>query len=818
MNASSDFLQAERILRIETSLGADQLLAEKLSFREEISGLFEGVVVVRSKILDLAPDQVLGKPVDVSLELGDGARRFWNAIVTNMISGPKQTRGLQNYQLVLRPELWLLGQKSDCRIWLDKTAIDVAETLLSEHGIAAPDTSGVVDAVPPQHYSVQWNETDLAYLTRRLEEDGLFYWFEHSAGAHKLHIASHASGYTSDGMTDIRYSAGSTDRNHISRFETQFSYTPGQHAGRDWNFETPGQVPEGDAPSLVKLPKNGSYELFQYPVQAGYGAGGRASEGIDDAAVARVAKLRMQALEAEHARVEGESMVRTLAAGRRFKPYDLANPDTVFEEHVILAITHEAVDTSYESVANQAEYVNRFIAMPSSVPATPPRITPQPRIDGAQVAIVAGPEGEEIHPDEYGRVKLWFPWDRRAKKDGSDTCWVRVMQNWAGTGWGGQVIPRIGMEVMVSYLDGDPDRPVVTGVVPNSRQKVPYPLPGHKTKTVLRSNSHKSEGFNEISFEDATGAENMALHAQKDQTLKILHNRMKRVDNDQVESVGQNKAIDVGQNHQEKIGGSMNLTVGGGGFMGALGLMQALGGLLGSGTSTMAAGASKVEGGALGALVSGLLGSTLAGELISSPGHSGFSSAGRNREEAGLDQAAAGTALGSLVGQIMPISGILNTVIEKAKSDTIGLARTEQIGLLKNTFVGQVHTTTIGKKQFTTVGDEQRLQVGRIKTVDVGEEYTTHSGKRSAHSSGSLFQISTKEKFEGTARVWEIKANDTLLISAPGGYVEISRRGVKIRGLKVEIEGNSIDFRRGGPGEGSKCLRAMAESATPFVM
>ncbi|MFP7675845.1 type VI secretion system tip protein TssI/VgrG, partial [Marivita sp. S0852] len=135
--------------------------------------------------------------------------------------------------------------------------------------------------------------------------------------------------------------------------------------------------------------------------------------------------------------------------------------------------------------------------------------TPRPRIDGTQVAIVAGPEGEEIHPDEYGRIKLWFPWDRRAAKDGTDTCWVRVTQNWAGAGWGGQVIPRIGMEVMVTYLDGDPDRPVVTGVVPNERQKVPYPLPEHKTKSVMRTQTHKAEGFNEISFEDATGGENM---------------------------------------------------------------------------------------------------------------------------------------------------------------------------------------------------------------------------------------------------------------------------------------------------------------------
>ncbi|MFP7675601.1 type VI secretion system Vgr family protein [Marivita sp. S0852] len=522
MNAEADFIQAERILRIETPLGPDQLLAQKLSMREAVSELFDGRVAVRSKLPDLQPSDLLGKPVDISIELGGGPRRTWNAIVTDLMAGPRQNRGLRSYELMLRPQVWLLSQTSDCRIWLDKSALDVAEELLGEHGIPAPQTGGVIDPPPPQHYSVQWNETDLDYLTRRLEEDGLFYWFTHEPGAHRMHIASHAAGYV--GGEDVRFAMGSTDRNHINRFETTFRYTPGVHAGRDWNFETPGTVPGSDTPSLVRLPRNGNYERFEYPMQAGYGSGSRASEGIEDAQVARVSKLRMQALEAEHARIDGTSTVRTLTAGARFTPYDVANPDNVFDPHVILAIQHESVDTSYESVGNQPEYTNRFLALPADVPATPRRSTPQPRIDGAQVAIVAGPPGEEIHPDEYGRIKLWFPWDRRAKKDGTDTCWTRVTQNWAGAGWGGQVIPRIGMEVMVTYLDGDPDRPVVTGVVPNAKQKVPYELPGNKTKSVMRTQTHKGDGFNEITFEDVAGGEELFVHAQKDLNRTILDN------------------------------------------------------------------------------------------------------------------------------------------------------------------------------------------------------------------------------------------------------------------------------------------------------
>ncbi|WP_299971788.1 type VI secretion system tip protein TssI/VgrG, partial [uncultured Roseobacter sp.] len=579
-----DFLQADRILRIATPLGEDALLAERLTVDEHVSALFEITVAVRSKQPEIAPDQLLGKTVDVSVELSQqpAVRRTWNAIVTDLVAGPRASRGLRSYQLVLRPALWMLTQRSDCRIWLDKSATEVAELLCQEHGLPSPVTGGVVDPVPRQHYSVQWNETDLDYLMRRLQEDGLFFFWQHEEGAHTLHIASHPAGYLAaledDG--DVRFAAGSTGRNHINRFETSFRYIPGSHAGRDWNFTTPEMVPGAATPGLVTLPKNGGYELFEYPVQAGYGTGTRASEGIDNAEVERISRLRMQAHEAEHARVEGAGTVRTLAPGHRFRPFDVADPDAAYPPHVILSIHHEVVDTSYESVENQPEYVNRFLALPADVPATPQRTTPAPRIDGTQVAIVAGPEGEEIHPDAYGRIKLWFPWDRRAAKDGSDTCWVRVTQNWAGAGWGGQVIPRIGMEVMVSYLDGDPDRPVVTGVVPNSRQKVPYDLPGNKTKTVLRSQTHKGDGFNEITFEDQAGDENMFLHAQKDRTERVLNDRTKRIERHEVSAIGQNRAVEVGGNQKHEVGGSMNTVVGGTGVS-ALALMASVQGLAG---------------------------------------------------------------------------------------------------------------------------------------------------------------------------------------------------------------------------------------------
>ncbi|TRL41333.1 type VI secretion system tip protein TssI/VgrG [Rhizobium straminoryzae] len=561
--SSADFIQASRVLKILSPLGEDQLLPEKVSIEEGVNRLFEIQLSARSKKPQVKPEELIGKLVDVSLEIsqGDGeegsaVRRPFNGLVTSLNEGPPITRGLRAYSMVLRPQMWLLSRRSDCRIWMDKTALDVLETLFSEHGIPAPDTSGVISSPPAQHYSVQFNETDLDYLTRRLEEDGLFYWFSHEDGRHRLHVADSAAGWlgpspSADGEGKVRLAQGSSDRNHISEWQRHFSYVPGKRAGSDWNFETPSMVPLAETPSLVQMPDAIKRELYEYPAR------------ISSVAEAeRAEKLRVQATEADHERVHGASTSRLLEPGRRFTPYEVAHPDHHYEEYVVVAIRHEVVDRSYETSTDTPEYRNTFEALPSRIPLTPHRETKRPRIEGTQVAIVAGPPGEEIHPDQYGRIKLWFPWDRKAKKDGSDTCWVRVAQSWGGGTWGSQIIPRIGMEVMVAFVDGDPDRPLVIGVVPNPANAVPYDLPAHKTRSVFKTNTHKGMGSNELRFEDEKGREEIFLRAQKDMYTAVEDSNVRIVgtndhtivENNQYESVTKNKETQVGAFNIEQIG------------------------------------------------------------------------------------------------------------------------------------------------------------------------------------------------------------------------------------------------------------------------
>lgn len=570
-----EFVQASRVLRVSSPLGDDVLLPERAQIFEGVNALFEITVVVRSK-KDIVAGDLIGKAVDIELEIGQSEEdgeplyRPFNGIVTELHEGPAVSRGLRSYHFVVRPSLWLLSQTRDSRIWLGKSTLDVLETLLSEHGLKHADADGVLNPAPAWDYSCQFNESDLRYLLRRFEQDGYFWWFSHEKGAHTLHVANHAAGWldpstAAQGESRVRLARGSSDRNHITEWMRRFSYVPGKRTGADWNYKTFGTIPMDSTPSLVELPDNHRREVFEWPARA-----------MNHGEAEEAERLRSQASEADHERVSGASAVRFLEAGRRFQPYDVANPDAEYEEHIIVRAEHVVVDRSYETGNSEPEYRNSFEAIPSRIALTPHRETPRPRIEGLQVAVVAGPDGEEIHCDSDGCIKLWFPWQRhRAKKDGSDTKWIRVATNWAGQGWGGQVIPRIGMEVLVAFLDSDPDRPIVVGLVPNPKNKVPYELPQHKTRSVFKTQTHKGAGFNELRFEDKQGREEIFIHAQRDLNSVVEHDETRLIKQDRLSRVGGNDELRIDGMQSTDIVGAYNVTIGGS-YIQSVGLLAAI--------------------------------------------------------------------------------------------------------------------------------------------------------------------------------------------------------------------------------------------------
>ncbi len=714
MSDLAEYVQTDRSIKLLTPLGPDLLLPERIELTEMVNDLFDIKVTVRSKRPDLKPDELVGKLADVSLDLdGAGTMRAWNGLMVEMHEEPHVMRGFRQYHLVMRPQMWLMSQRSDCRIWQDQSALDVLRTLVSEHGLP-PAQVAVLGTVPPQHYSVQWNETDLDYLTRRLEEDGLFFWHVHEAGKHTLRVADHQFSYTPGATPDVRLELGSSDKDCISAWTKKYTYTPGVRAGGDWNFETPGTVPRGQTPSLVKLPGNPKYELYEYPSRIGTAA-----------EAGRATKLRMQATEYDHERIEAGGDSKTLAPGQLFKPYDVSKHGPKYEEHVVLSMTHIMEDHSFEPEDNARDYTNSFMALPSRLPATPHRDTHRPRLDGTQIGIVAGPEGEEIHTDEYGRVKLWFPWDRRAKKDGTDTCWVRVIQSWGGGGWGAQVIPRIGMEAMVTYLDGDPDRPVVAGLVPNPQQRVPYSLPAQKTRMVMRSNTYKGTGFNEFTMEDQPGAERMHMHAQHDHTIKVGNNQTERVDAHQVQSVGGSRSVEVAGNQKHEVGGSMNVTVGGTGLAAAAQALSVAGlaghtaGLLSQALGGGGGIAMSIASSALGFLGGGGLGSREGVVAGASP-----------KADAGAALTGSGAGVGDAVASLFGLSGVMNTVVGAHKNDTVGVSSTEQVGQAKVVNVGDTSLEQVGKYKKIAVGDLFVIECGASKLTMAADGTVTIAGTK----------------------------------------------------------------------------------------
>jgi type VI secretion system secreted protein VgrG len=519
--------QVGRLLAIETPIGPDVFLLEGMDGEEELCGLFSFRLRVRSKRQDVTPAEMVGLPISWTLELPGGARREWSGVVGALEAGPTLGDGMRAYTVTAHPWLWLFRHTSDCRIFQHKTTQQILETIFEEAKIRDYDFGPVIGAKAVREYCVQYNETDLDFIFRLLEEEGWTWWFRHepgedgASGRHVLVVADGPHAWTPGDEPEIRYATTNVDLNNVTAWTRRFSFLPGRLTEADWNFEAPRSPQMQDQPSLAPVNANKLFELYRW--------GGRFT---DHDRASQATKRRIEAQEAQFEMIEAESGNRRVRPGQEFTLY--GHPAAAENAgYAVVAVRHAAQDTTYAAGgAASPGYSNRFTAIPAAVRYTPAQRTPRPRIDGIQTAIVVGPPGEEIHTDQYGRVKVRFPWDRYAKGDDGDSCWLRVSQPWAGRNWGAQTIPRVGMEVLVAYVEGDPDKPMVVGVVPNTDQMPPLSLPANRTRTSLKTaSSPGGAGFNELSFEDQAGAEEVFLHAQKDASEIVNSNKLLTVGN-----------------------------------------------------------------------------------------------------------------------------------------------------------------------------------------------------------------------------------------------------------------------------------------------
>jgi type VI secretion system secreted protein VgrG len=514
-------------LKVTTALGTDVLALRAFNGQERISDLFRFALDMESDDPALAFDSVVGQAATVTVALADGTERVFNGIIARFIQAGSSSRRTV-YHAELLPKLWLATLTTDCRIFQNLTAPEIVDALLDELGIT--DRRNALTATyTAREYCVQYRETAFAFVTRLMEEEGIFYFFEHADGVHTLVLADDADAHaTTPGLATAKYSQTATDAEFedvISHCTWEQQVRSGKYTVDDFSFETPSSdlvvSVEGDA---------GTMELYDYP-------GGFAATDAGE----RVAKLRIESVEASAKLLRGESSCRAFTAGYAF----------TLAGHPRAELNAEYVVRSIALSATQERYSNHFEAFPKATPFRPEPSTPRPIIPGTQTALVVGKEGEEIWTDSYGRVKVQFHWDRKGNSDENSSCWVRVAQGWAGQGWGSLFIPRVGQEVVVSFLNGDPDRPLVTGSVYNAEQTVPYTLPADGTKSTVKSKSSKAgDGYNELRFQDLKDSEEIFVHAAKDMKVEVVNDRTVDVQHDEIHTVKNARTLTVSEGDQ----------------------------------------------------------------------------------------------------------------------------------------------------------------------------------------------------------------------------------------------------------------------------
>ncbi len=578
-------------------VGADAWSVVHLEAREAMSDLYHARLVLQMETGGGGLDDLLGKPAKLETHRGPISRELKGIVSEVEELGTTAQHRFVRVDVV--PSLWMLSQRSDCRIFQEKNTAQIVREVLAAAGVYQGDAALRIDpsleSQPPREYCVQYQETDLAFLRRMLEDEGIPFYFAHDGEGESEswvicaddHSWSEVS--TLDGASvpvrDMGMSTAATESFHW--FDERHALRPNAVVMRDFDFTRPRA-------SLDMTGKHGSGNraLYEYPARStitGYNQGARSYTQHN---TARLAKVRAEEHQTRVHTSRGRSTVSGMVPGRSFAVSGHERPE-LDRRYLVTAVEHLGHDWSSipdevresprfqemlmdanirvpDGTKTEGRYGNRIEAHridqnPASVPYRPERVTPRPIIEGPQTARVVGPAGEEIHTDEHGRIKVQFHWDRQGREDDKSSCWIRVAQAMGGGNWGFTFLPRIGMEVITHFLEGDPDRPIVTSSVYNGENGTPYGLPENKTRTTIKSNTSPTNGgYNEMRFEDKQGQEQIYTQAEKDhdtlvkndQTLTVNRHRTKLVQGEEFNTIEKNRVSHVQQNDSSTIDGN----------------------------------------------------------------------------------------------------------------------------------------------------------------------------------------------------------------------------------------------------------------------
>jgi type VI secretion system secreted protein VgrG len=547
--------QAQRFLAVKTPLGPDKLVLTGFEGVEQMSRLFSFRLEMVSLDKAILAKDMLGQSVSVAVGPPDD-QRWFNGIVRSWQLGGDFGRAYRTYYAELVPKLWLLTRKTNLRLFQQLSTSDILKKVIT--GLDVSWQLGV--SYEKRNYCTQYRESDFDFVSRLMEEEGIFYYFKHSDGAHQLVVTDKKSSWFDCAETDVEYRTDLDVHSlvpFVSGWVPRFEYRSGKLTVRDQNFQKPSDNLQQSKTTLLEVTAFKDHELYDvnygdYAILDGINKSGgeQAAElGKISTQTERLANAWMQAEEAEYENIDGQGTCRSFSPGGKFKLAKHVFTEQQNRDYVLTAVRHSASDLSHlPGEGGPPSYTNAFACITTDRQWRPARLTPRPRVQGPHTAFVVGPAGEEIFVDKYGRVKVQFTWDRDGKKDADSSCWLRVAQMWAGKQWGTIFIPRIGMEVIVDFLEGDPDRPIITGCVYNADFMPPYALPDNKTQSGIKTRSSMqgaAADFNELRFEDKKGSEDVYFHAQKDfhrfvendDDLKVEHDQTIEVKNNRTETV-----------------------------------------------------------------------------------------------------------------------------------------------------------------------------------------------------------------------------------------------------------------------------------------
>ncbi len=547
---------SERIELI-TPLG-DELLFHGMHAQEELSRVGEYHLDLLSNNKNVDRDSILGAKVSIKVMLENDEVRYFNGFVSRFSKAAALGR-YSRYYAVVKPWLWFLTRTSDCRIFQDKNVRQIVEEVFADHAEVADFVFELAEDYRTYQYCVQYRETDFNFVSRLLEHEGIYYYFRHTDGHHTMVLTDCVDKHDPyPGYETLKFIPPQVfvkpGVEHIDSWEITRQVQPGVYVHDDYDFERPSV----DLTTTKTLPRKytpSNYEVYDYPgfyMQKPHGE--------------HYAHVRIDEYGAQFEVAQATTNYRGVSVGSMFT---LEAQDQEYEhfngKYLVIGATQSLEGTQYESIdTGGGAFRCSFMALSCDQQFRPRRVTPKPFVQGPQTAVVVGPAGDQIYTDKYGRVKVQFHWDRRGKKDENSSCWVRVSHPWAGKGWGAVATPRIGQEVIVDFLEGDPDQPIITGRVYNEENQPPFGFPTGAVLSGIKSNTHKGHGYNELSMDDTAGKEKVTIHGQYDMNTTVEHDQTLTVHNNRTVNVDVKETITILGGREETVNSGEKITITGG--------------------------------------------------------------------------------------------------------------------------------------------------------------------------------------------------------------------------------------------------------------